>query len=81
MRDPADPDGIVGRDMSLDFGDGPGLGVHHGEVLSFDRELGYRVSFKDGDTQDFGILELRGKLTPAEVAPDATMEEEHSTAT
>ena len=39
MRDPADPDGIVGRDMSLDFGDGPGLGLHHGEVLSFGTEV------------------------------------------
>ena len=39
----------------MPFDDGS---LYDGEVKSFDRETGYRVSYSDGTQQDYAILEL-----------------------
>ena len=39
----------------MPFDDG---NLYDGEVKSFDRETGYRVSYSDGTQQDYAILEL-----------------------
>ena len=40
-------------------------GLYKGTIESYDRETGYRVQFSD-ELVDYGILEVRGMLLPAD---------------